>query len=141
MHRNESGSAAVKLLPAAALFISLASISTVNADESNTARAVRALKGRSIEELMEMFMVHSSCDLPKDFEFDAVIRYVGRLPNPAVPSYMELDLRLGWRATRSLDFDVIGRNLLDRSHPEFGAKSPLRREVERSVYGRVTWRF
>jgi iron complex outermembrane recepter protein len=88
-----------------------------------------------------MFTLHSSWDLPKHFEFDAIARYVSRLPNPAVASYMELDLRLGWRATRNLDFDVVGRNLLDRSHPEFGANSPLRREVERSVYARVTWRF
>ncbi len=88
-----------------------------------------------------MFSVHSSWDLPRNFEFDAIVRYVGRLPNPAVPSYMELDLRFGWRATKHLDLDIVGRNLLDGSHPEFGSNSPLRREVERSVYGRVTWRF
>ena len=88
-----------------------------------------------------MFSVHSSWDLPRRFEIDAIVRYVSRLPNPSVPSYLELDLRLGWRAMKDLEFDVVGRNLLDRSHPEFGANSPLRREVERSVYGRVTWRF
>jgi iron complex outermembrane receptor protein len=88
-----------------------------------------------------MFSVHSSWDLPKQFEFDAIVRYVSRLPNPAVPSYMELDLRLGWRATRNLELDIVGRNLLDGSHPEFGANSPVRREVERSVHGRITWRF
>jgi iron complex outermembrane receptor protein len=88
-----------------------------------------------------MFTIHSSWDLPGNFEFDAIARYVGRLPNPAVPSYLEMDLRLGWRATRNLDLDIVGRNLLDGSHPEFGADSPLRREVERSVYARVTWRF
>jgi iron complex outermembrane receptor protein len=88
-----------------------------------------------------MFTIHSSWDLPRNFEFDAIARYVGRLPNPAVPSYLEMDLRLGWRATRNLDLDIVGRNLLDGSHPEFGADSPRRREVERSVYARVTWRF
>ena len=88
-----------------------------------------------------MFSVHSSWDLPKQFEFDAIVRYVSRLPNPAVPSYMEMDLRVGWRATRNLELDIVGRNLLDGSHPEFGANSPVRREVERSLYGRITWRF
>jgi iron complex outermembrane receptor protein len=88
-----------------------------------------------------MFMVHSSWDLPGRFEVDAIGRYVSRLPNPAVPSYFEMDLRLGWRATPHLIIDVVGRNLLDDSHPEFGANSALRREVERSIYGRVTWHF
>ena len=88
-----------------------------------------------------MFRIHSSMNLPFRLEFDQVLRFVGELPNPKVPSYLELDLRLAWQATESLEVAVVGRNLLDESHQEFVADSPLRHEVERSVYGKLTWHF
>ena len=58
-----------------------------------------------------------------------------------VPAYTELDLRLGWNATDALELSLIGQNLLHARHPEFGPPSPLRQEIQRSVYGKVTWRF
>ena len=36
---------------------------------------------------------------------------------------------------------VVGQNVLDNQHPEFGPAGPLRAEVEQGVYGKVTWRF
>jgi iron complex outermembrane receptor protein len=74
-------------------------------------------------------------------QLDGWLRYVDRLPSPVVPSYTELDLRVGWSPIPTLDLSLIGRNLLHGQHPEFGAPTPQRREVRRSVYGRVTWRF
>ena len=88
-----------------------------------------------------MFKVHSSLNLPFNLEFDQVLRYVDELPDPHVPAYLELDLRLAWLAREGLELAVIGRNLLDDQHPEIGANSPFRPEIERSVYGKVTWRF
>jgi hypothetical protein len=35
----------------------------------------------------------------------------------------------------------VGRSLLDDQHVEFRSANALVEEVERSVYGRVTWRF
>ena len=66
---------------------------------------------------------------------------VSRLPRPVVPSYTALDLRLGWRASNGLELSLVGQNLLDASHPEFGAPTPRREEIERGFYGRATWRF
>ena len=40
-----------------------------------------------------------SFDLPHRIEVDAMLRAVAALPNPAVPSYTELNLRVGWWAT------------------------------------------
>jgi iron complex outermembrane receptor protein len=57
-----------------------------------------------------------------------------------VPSYVALDLRLGWRPTPNWEFAIVGQNLLDRQHPEFGAPA-TRQEIPRSVYGKLTWRF
>src|SRR5688500_15874015 len=51
--------------------------------------------------------------------------------------YDELDLRLAWSAMEKLDIASVGQNLLHDQHAEF---NPLvaRREIEQSVYGKVT---
>jgi iron complex outermembrane recepter protein len=85
--------------------------------------------------------VHSSIDLPMAFEFDTVLRYVAQLPNPRVPSYHVMDVRLGWSPESNVEFAVVGQNLLDRQHSEFGTQTSKSPEVKRSVLGRITWRF
>lgn len=83
---------------------------------------------------------HSTMDLPGNVELDCIIRYVDRLPNPRIPGYVAVDLRLAWLPRPNLELAMIGRNLVDDRHPEFGVgASPP--EVQRSVYGKVTWRF
>jgi iron complex outermembrane receptor protein len=78
-------------------------------------------------------------DLPQNFEADIFGRYMDALPNPQVPAYFMIDLRLGWRATKNLEISVVGQNLNDPQHREFGgAGFP---EVERSVFARATFRF
>ncbi len=85
------------------------------------------------------FALRSLMDLPGRLELDAWLRYVDALPQPRVPAYTELDLRLGWRATGGLELSLIGQNLLHSQHPEFW--TVVQKEVERSLLGRVTWRF
>jgi iron complex outermembrane receptor protein len=87
------------------------------------------------------FVLRSLMDLPGRLELDGTLRYVARLPAPVVPAYTELDLRLGWNATDALELSLTGQNLLHARHPELGPPSPLREEIQRSVYGKVTWRF
>jgi iron complex outermembrane receptor protein len=85
--------------------------------------------------------LRSSFDLPEKVELDAWMRYVGALPQPRVDAYTELDLRLGWHASEALELSLVGANLLHSHHEEFGPAGPFREAVERSVYGKVTWRF
>ena len=88
------------------------------------------------------FLIQSMIDLPWNFEFDSVVRYVDNLNQrgPVVPNYTSLDLRLGWRPSPHWEFAIVGQNLLERQHAEFGAPA-TRQEIPRSVYGKVTWRF
>jgi iron complex outermembrane recepter protein len=87
----------------------------------------------------DYWSLRADLDLPRDFELDAWVRHVGALPNPEVPEYTELDLRLGWRRPGGWELSLVGQNLLHAQHPEFG--NPLTRsEVERGVYAQVTWR-
>lgn len=85
-----------------------------------------------------------SGDIRCDVQFDVMLRYVDaiRFENVPIPSYVELDSRLAWQATDSLELAVVGRNLLDNHHPEFIGDpftGDIGTEVERSVYGLVTW--
>ena len=52
-----------------------------------------------------------------------------------------LDARLGWRPLPSLTIAVVGQNLLTDHHAEFGGGSSGTTEIERSVYGKVVWRW
>jgi iron complex outermembrane receptor protein len=87
-------------------------------------------------------MLRSTMDLPGHFEFDTGLRYVDALATQDVPSYLVVDVRLGWRPNPRWELSVVGQNLLDSQHPEFASLFTVQRtEVEHSVYGRVTMRF
>jgi iron complex outermembrane receptor protein len=88
-----------------------------------------------------LFQLRSSLDLPYALELDATLRGVGELPDPRVPAYAELSLRLGWRAAPRLDLWVVGHDLLHASHPEAGPDLPARVHFERAVRVGVTMRF
>jgi iron complex outermembrane receptor protein len=85
-------------------------------------------------------VLQSTADVTGRLALDAVVRYVDALPNPDVASYVGLDLRLGWQLTPRLEVAVVGQNLLQDRHPEFRPSSPSPRDIERGVYGKITWR-
>jgi iron complex outermembrane receptor protein len=71
-------------------------------------------------------------DVGPAWELDAGVRYMGKLPNPPVPSYTVVDARLGWKATRNLELALVVQNALDKEHPEWGP-SNNRAVFDRSV--------
>ncbi|HEV2425793.1 MAG TPA: TonB-dependent receptor [Terriglobia bacterium] len=88
------------------------------------------------------FQVRSYLNLPRRFEFDTAFSYVDRLPELAVPSYLRVDARLGWKLGESAEFSLAGQNLLDRRHFEFGGLNlVLPTQAGRSVFAKLTWRF
>ena len=83
--------------------------------------------------------LRSSWDIARGHELDVMLRWVGSLPRPAVPAYTAVDLRYGWKLGRNLELALIGRNLLDPRHGEFGA-APGRSEYERALMVKLVWR-
>jgi iron complex outermembrane receptor protein len=81
----------------------------------------------------------SSMDLGRDVTFDAMLRYVSALPDPALPGYYNMNARLGWRAMRNLELSVTGSNLLNARHLEFPA--PYGEEISRSVIAQAQWNY
>ena len=84
--------------------------------------------------------LRSSLDLPGQVEFDAAFRYVTDITNQSLPAYEELEVRLAWAPIPTLEFSLVGQNLLHAHHAEFGAPA-TRQEIERGMYGKVVWHF
>ena len=75
------------------------------------------------------------------------LRWVDRLitnngPTPGtVPSYFGLDARLAWHGVHGIELSLVGQNLLQPRHVEYGFPSPLREQIDRSVYAKIAWRY
>jgi iron complex outermembrane receptor protein len=69
--------------------------------------------------------VRAGISLPHDLELDLFLRYVDELPDFEVDDYVELDARLGWNLSRNLSLSLVGRNLFNSSHKEFGTEAIL----------------
>lgn len=81
-----------------------------------------------------------------DLEIDAQFRHhtrIRRLPNDpsgaGLAAYSALDLRLGWRPSPQWQLSLMGENLLDDGHVEFGTPGE-RGELGRTVYLKAEWR-
>ncbi|WP_020157333.1 TonB-dependent receptor plug domain-containing protein [Methylobacter marinus] len=89
------------------------------------------------------FNLRSSMDLPHNVQMDTFFRYVDSLPERNIDSYLEMDVRLGWKPVKNIEFSLSGRNLLDSSHAEFqavGTAVPVI-EVQRSLFGQISLNF
>jgi iron complex outermembrane receptor protein len=89
------------------------------------------------------FLLQSIVDLPWHFQLDLVGRYVDALPSspitPRVAAYGTFDARLAWHLEH-YEISLVGRNLWDEDHVEFGAPASPR-EIPRSIYGKITVRL
>jgi iron complex outermembrane receptor protein len=74
--------------------------------------------------------VRSYIDIANTFDLNLFLRAIDEV-HPQVPAYVELDATLGWRFG-DFDLALVGRNLLDESHPEsFNGQTP--QEARRSL--------
>ncbi|HEX6097250.1 MAG TPA: TonB-dependent receptor [Thermoanaerobaculia bacterium] len=83
--------------------------------------------------------LRSSMDLPGGLAVDLWLRNVGGLESPEVPSYLEADVRIAWRATEELDLSLDGQNLLHERHLEFVNPSIVPGQVPRSLTLTARW--
>ena len=88
--------------------------------------------------------IRSHIDLSSKWEFDQSLYFVDALQSQQVRSYFRLDLRLGWRPINNIEVSIVGQNLLDNQHQEWGndrIQTNDRNLVERSVFGKLVWKF
>jgi iron complex outermembrane receptor protein len=83
-------------------------------------------------------------DLGRHWRLDLIGRYVDNLSALGVPNYFVGDIRLAWSPQDHFEVFLVGRNLLDAHHLEYGsgsAISTLGSEIQQEVYGGLSWRF
>jgi iron complex outermembrane receptor protein len=88
------------------------------------------------------FQIRSLLNLRRNLDWDSSLSYIGRLDSLGIPSYTRLDTRLAWRIGEFVELSVAGQNLLSPRHREFVDTTGINpTQVERSVFGKITWRF
>jgi iron complex outermembrane receptor protein len=80
-----------------------------------------------------LFALRSAFDLARQIELDIRLRSTASLPNPPVPGFTELAVRLGWKPIPALELALVGDDLLHASHPEFNPTARGFEEFERSI--------
>jgi iron complex outermembrane receptor protein len=83
--------------------------------------------------------VHSYMDVAPNTQLYVGLRQIASLPDVGVPSYVEADVRLAWRATPKLELSIAGLNLVHERHAE--ATGPPIQEIPRSAYVGARWSF
>ncbi|MGA2030209.1 MAG: hypothetical protein ABSG87_09070, partial [Verrucomicrobiota bacterium] len=91
--------------------------------------------------------LRSSMDLPGQTELDTSFRWIDTIHNNngatvgTVPAYAEMDVRLGWHATKNLEISIVGQNLLHDQHAEAGFPGTAQEQIVRSIFGKIAWSF
>jgi iron complex outermembrane receptor protein len=84
--------------------------------------------------------LQSFFDLSRSVEFSLTFRYVGDLPFYLVKGYETGDARIAWRPVQRIEFAVVGQNLLQPHHAEYGGDPNVLVGIKRSVYASLTFR-
>lgn len=87
--------------------------------------------------------LRSFVQLPHRLELDSSVYYVGRIGRD-VRAYVRLDAQVTWHAGRQWALSISGQNLLQSQHAEFVGsvyEKELATPIQRSVNGKITWRF
>ncbi len=87
------------------------------------------------------FTLQTTLHLQKGLEFGVFLRYIDKLPKPYIPRYFGMDATIGWHLNKRLELNLIAQNLLKSNHREFIPSSPSPRLIERTVYGRIIFRY
>jgi iron complex outermembrane recepter protein len=98
-----------------------------------------------------MASVRTAIDVAENWQFNSRLRYVDTIygrdsldPQSLlrVPSYYQFDANLIWKPRKDLEIMLSGQNLFNSSQPQYIAEfiTPPT-EIERSIYGKITWHF
>lgn len=83
--------------------------------------------------------IESTLDISKVLQLDLTYRYVSGLAAYGVPGYSTGDARFGWRISKTLELSLVGQNLLQPWHFEYGGDPGPLVGIRRSGYAKLTW--
>jgi iron complex outermembrane receptor protein len=100
-----------------------------------------ASEGAEGQSPQNQLTLRAEWDVTSAIAFDTALHYTDELPNFGVDAYWQFDARFGWRVIDQLTLELVGQNLFDETHREFGTATDVgTTDVPRSFYGRLTWR-
>lgn len=99
--------------------------------------------GTEDESPEQQFSLINRLNLGRQIELDVIARYVDALPSLGIDDYVTADVRLAWTPRDNVELAIVGQNLFDGDHAEYASNyvNTIPTNVERGVYGKVTWRF
>jgi iron complex outermembrane receptor protein len=103
---------------------------------SNDASTVGQLEGDSPRHKV---VVQSTFTLPKSLELTLTYRYVSDIPDQKVASYSTGDATLLWHFARMWRVSLVGRNLMQPYHFEYGGNPGPLVGIKRAGYVQLTW--
>lgn len=103
---------------------------------SGDAASAAALEGADPH---RQFVVGSLLDVTRRIEFEAFLRHTAGLRAAGVPSYLVMDLGLGWHPRPGVELSLAARNLFDSHHPEQATTTAT--EVRSDLFARIRWEF
>ncbi|MBK6909400.1 MAG: TonB-dependent receptor [bacterium] len=89
-------------------------------------------------------VLRNSFDIGRHVRLDADARYVSKLTNSEIGEYYTADVRIGYLPVESVEVFLVGQNLFEEYHQEFGtpiAFQSLPAQIERTVYIGTRWNF
>lgn len=78
---------------------------------------------------------------PQNFSADGVLHYMSRLPAQDAPASWDLDARIAWRPTPTVQLSLVGQGLLAPHRFEYAGGESGNVDIKRAYYGKVTWQF
>ena len=88
------------------------------------------------------FNIRSNLKVLDNVELTNTVYYVDKLPLYNVDSYFRFDTGVNWKVDKGIDVSLVGQNLLDNSHQEFGASvQSVPNLVERNIYAKITFHY
>ena len=100
----------------------------------------RSTRDSIVRDPSRLLSLRSVLNLTPKWNLDADARYVAPIKTQSVPGYTELNLSVGWQPKPNWEWTLVGQNLLHAEHAEFNTPGS-RREIQRGVYAKVSWRF
>ncbi|HEU5336467.1 MAG TPA: TonB-dependent receptor [Terriglobales bacterium] len=89
------------------------------------------------------FQIRSALSPLREVAFDTNLFYVSGWTAYPLSSQTRLDTRVGWKASKHVEFDVVIQNALQPRHAEFFSASYMggAELVKRAVFGKMTLQF
>jgi iron complex outermembrane recepter protein len=104
---------------------------------SNDASTVAQLEG---DTPTHSAVLRSSFQLPRHIDVTFAYRYVSSIPDQRVRAYSTGDARIDWQPKGPWELELVGRNLFQPSHVEYGGLPGPLVAIKRSIYAGITWR-